>query len=248
MDEYAADQVIRWYERLERSIIDFADRVPLTSQNDALQAPFLATILIDACCLLDSVFRNMTPETVSINGKNKKRDDCKMPDFAQLHAATLDLPNTRSIMLVSAPSYRNPFKAWQDLITVGKYTPLSWWQSSNDLKHDCLINIHKATLGATLDALCALHQVLTRLVEMVPHLFRRGWFPTGHYLVDYILEEVAKGRLPDAFVVQTNLFAVPVGKPRGSPEERHFPENFSDLKPWKFQCKPELLSFLSIVG
>lgn len=249
MNEYVADQVLRWYERLERDILDFAEHVPLTPQNEDLQAPFLATTLIDACSLLDSVFRDMTDKSVLVNGENKKRDDCKIPDFAQLHSANLDLSNTRSIMLVSPPNYRAPFKPWENLTPGGDYIPLSWWQAYNDLKHDCLLNIHKATLGATLDALCALHQVLVRRIEMVPYLMRHGWFPTGHYLVDYILDDVAKkGSLPGVFVVQTNLFAVPVGKSSGlRPGEQQFPENFSNLAPWLYICKPELLEFLSII-
>ena len=245
MDDYVADQVLQWYERLERGIMDFAKHVPLTSQNEDIQAPSLATILTDACSLIDSVFRNMTSESVIVNGKDKKRDDCKIPDFAQLYSAKLDLPNTRSIMLVSPPRSKNPFKAWDGLTAGGEHIPLSWWQIYNDLKHDCLLNLDKATLGVTLDSICALHQVLCRRIDMIPNLMRRGWFPTGNYNVNFVLQEVAKGLLPDAFVVQTNLFAVPVGKVRGgTPQESQFPENVKDLKLWHFSCKPNLLEFL----
>lgn len=244
MDEYVASEVLRWYERLERKILEFAEHVPLTPQNEDIQSPSLATPLIEACSLLDSVFRNMTDKTVTVNGKKKSKDDCKIPDFAQLHSSPLDLPNTRSIMLVSPPSLRVPFEPWRNLTSGGSYIPLSWWQSSNDLKHDCLANLHKATLGATLDSLCALLQVLAKQFEMVRFLLRRGWFPTAEYTVDYILQDIGKGSLPSTFVVQTNLFAVPFRSRGAKPGEYQFPEDLKNLKLYDFKCKPELLEFL----
>jgi hypothetical protein len=63
MDQFVADQVLSWYERLERSVLDFGERVPLAVENEALKAPMLASALIDACSLLDSMFRDMTPES-----------------------------------------------------------------------------------------------------------------------------------------------------------------------------------------
>ncbi len=245
MDDYVADQVLRWYERLERGVLEFAEKVPLTQENENLRAPFLATILIDSCSLLDSIFRSRTPESVKIGEKVKNRDECKIPDFAALHAQTLDLPNTRSLMLVAPPSLRSPFKPWQVLTSESEYIPLSWWQCSNDLKHDCVSNLDKATLRVTLDSLCALHQVISRQVEMVPYLLRRGWFSTGQYPVDYIIKDLAQNGLPDVFVVQTKLFAVPIGKARGSSAaESQFPEDLKDLQIWRYQCKRELLDFL----
>ena len=80
-------------------------------------------------------------------------------------------------------------------------------------------------------------------------MMRRGWFPTGSYMVDYILGDVKNGSLPDAFVIQTKLFAVPIGTGRPmKPEECQFPENLDDLQPWKFTSKPEFLEFLGIIS
>ncbi len=242
------NQVLAWYERLERDTLEFGEKVPLTPQNESLQSPFLATTLIDACSLLDSVFRDMTPDHVVIDGASKKKSECKIPDFAQLHTAKLDLPNTRSLMLVSPPSYRIPFKAWEPIIAGNGYRPLPWWQASNELKHDCLTNLDRATLGVTLDALCALNQVLAKRLDIIPFLMRRGWFPLGGLPVDYILKRLEQGQLPDVFVVQTELFAVPVGQPLGaSPGLPQFPEALSELEPWRYKCKPELIAFLGRV-
>ena len=249
MDQFVANEVLRWYERLERIVLEFGERVPLTVENKAFKAPILASALIDACSLLDSVFRNMTPDPVSVNGKTKTRHDCNIADFAWLHSQILDLPDTRSVMLVSPPRYRAPFEMWKSLYANQSYVPLPWWQAYTDLKHDCLSNLDQATVGFTLDALCALNQVIARRLDMIRIVMRHGWFSSGIYDIGYVLGEVNEGKLPDTFVIQTKLFAVPVGAPRGSsPATSQFPTDLKDLNPHYFQCKKEFLEFFGSTG
>lgn len=190
MDQYVADQVLCWYERLERSVLEFGEHVTLTSENETLKAPVLASILIDACSLVDSMFRDMTPVSGSVNGKTKSNRECDIVDFARLHSQRLELPNTQSVVLVSPPRYRVPFEKWKDLTASHAYVPLPWWQAYTSLKHDCLSNLNQATVGFTLDALCALNQIIARRLDMVRIVMRHGWFPSGKYDISYILGEV----------------------------------------------------------
>ena len=39
VDEYALDQVLAWYERIEREVLEFSERVLLTTENETLKAP-----------------------------------------------------------------------------------------------------------------------------------------------------------------------------------------------------------------
>lgn len=243
MDEYTSEQVLLWYERIEKSVLDFIARVPYNQENKNIQAPILASYWIEACALLDSVFRDMTPEQTNIKnkkGEKKKRNDCKIEDFALLHAKPLDLPNTRSLILISPPSYLSPFKSWKnDLIPGDPYESLDWWHDYNNLKHDFIRSIKKVTLEGTVKALCALHQVLARRRDMVPMLVRRGWFPLGSWVPDYVFDAIKNNCLPGTFVVQTALFAVPVGK-------EQFPEEVEDIKPVVsgYTCKREFIEFI----
>jgi hypothetical protein len=249
MDQFVANEVLCWYERLERSVLEFGEGVPLTVENETLKAPILASILIDACSLLDSMFRDMTCDPVSVNGKTKTKKDCNIVDFAWLHSQSLDLPNTQSVMLVSPPRYRAPFEKWKSLNTSQGYVPLPWWQAYTDLKHDCLSNLDKATVGFTLDALCALNQIIARRLDMIRMVMRHGWFPSEGYDISFVLGEVNEGKLPDTFVIQTKIFAVPAGEPRGSSTAtRQFPADLKDLKPHFFQCKKEFLEFFGSTG
>jgi hypothetical protein len=182
------------------------------------------------------LLRDRTSDPVIVAGKTKRRRDCDICDFANIHASALDLPNTRSVVLVSPPSYRRPFEPWESLLKNGNYSPLSWWQDYNALKHDRLVDIEKGTLATALDATCALHQVIARRLDLVPSLLRRGWFSTGHWSVNAVLDDARKGSLPDTFIVQTRLFATPVGKCQ-------FPSDLAELHPGLFQCKSEFVEF-----
>ena len=157
MDDYTSSELLRWYERLERGILQFAEHVPLTPEHEQLDAPILVSCLMDACGLLDSVFRDMTSDPADVSGNKIPRGDCTIKEFAQLHAPSLELPKTRSVMLVSPSRHRNPFKPWESILSGGPYTDLDWWKAYNKVKHDRLANIKKCTLGISLDALCALH-------------------------------------------------------------------------------------------
>jgi hypothetical protein len=135
---------------------------------------------MDACGLLDSVFRDrIGNDPAIINGKSTAKKQCTIKDYAYLHSNSLDLPNTRSVMLVSPPRYRCPFAPWKNLSQ--EYLRLPWWEKYNSLKHDLLSNIQEGTLGNVLDALCALHQVLARSTSLIPILMRRGWFSPGGF-------------------------------------------------------------------
>ena len=162
MDQYQTDEALKAYERIETAIMQFAEHVPLVSKHESIESPALIPFIVDACSLIDSLFRDMTSDPVTVDTKTKARRDCDISDFAKLHAAALDLPNTRSVQLVSPPAYRMPFEPWQSLLTDGSYSALPWWQNHNSLKHDRLANLRMGTLGTALDAACALHQILSR--------------------------------------------------------------------------------------
>ena len=244
MHEFIAGQLLDWYERIEKGVLTFAEHVPLGIDNENFEAPMLASYLSDAGGLIDSVFRDMTTDDVSVQSRGKTREKCHIVDFYELHSTKLDLINTRSIMLVSPPRTRSPFQAWKD-----GYKALDWWQAYTNLKHDRLGNIEASTVGATLDAVSALHQVISRRLDLIPMLIRRGWLSTGGWTLGVVIEEAEKGRLPDTFVVQTKLFATPVGSKAGlNPGEEHFPHDLSKLKPHYFRAGMDFYKFFGSTG
>ncbi len=246
MDDYTKDQLLQWYERIEKVVLDFAERVPLSDTNEKIEVPKLVSPLMDACGLLDSVWRDMTPNPVIVGGKSKTRGACVITDFAELYAKKFDLPNTRSILRVTPQRYRTPFASWAGMLSGSAYTPLPWWQVYNELKHDRLRHMRKATLEVALDGICALHQVLSKHLELIPILLRRRWFTVGSKSIKDVLAGASRGRLPGAFVVETELFAVLVGQTSVVGKViRQFPQKMSDVRTGLLECKQSFVDFMA---
>jgi hypothetical protein len=142
VDEYRIDQALKAYERIEDGLVEFSEHVPIVAANEGIQSPALISGIVDACGLLDSLFRDMTPDPATVTGKTKRRRDCDS-----------------------------------------------------------------------------------------------GWFSAGFWNVNAVLDDARNGSLPDAFIVQTRLFATPVGK-------RQFPSDMAELHPGFFQCKSAFIEFL----
>jgi hypothetical protein len=209
MDDYTGDQVLRWYERLENALLDFQTHVPLTLDNESLKVPVLASVLLDAGGLVDSVFRDLTWDPAP---NAKRRDECRIDDFARFYAGIFSLPYTKSMLLTWPARLRNPFGPWADILAGSGYTPLPWWRGYNKLKHDRLRNLSACTVGVALDALCALHQVLSRRQDMARLLVKAGWWPLCGWNPEVIFQETDDWSLRSGtWVVQTKLFATPVG-------------------------------------
>lgn len=165
VDEYVQDQVLQWYERIEEQMLEFSKHVPMTEDSKAIPVPTSISWIMDACGLLDSVFRDLTPESVAVRGESKARKDCTIQDFAELYAHLFDLPRTRSLLLVSPLRYVMPFQGWKDRNESGAFSSLSWWKTYTNLKHDRLTYIREGTLGVAINSLAALHQVLSRAIS-----------------------------------------------------------------------------------
>jgi hypothetical protein len=240
------------YERIEKQLLEFSAHVPLTKENEELPFPRLITWIMDSCGLIDSVFRELSPDELTFtdkvgNERRKPKKDFNIYDYARLHAGQLDLPNTRSLLLVSPPRLYSPFAAWRNVTDRDPYPELNWWANYNSLKYDRLQNINLGTLGTALNSICALHQVLARInkPERLLMLLRRRWIVPGDYdpssLIGYIKE---KSRLPPgpSFMVRTELFAVPVGG------EEQLPEDISDIESFRFHAGPDLAIFFASLG
>lgn len=204
MDEYTGDQVLRWYERLELSVLEYSEHVPLVQANDNLESPFLVSCLMDAGGLIDSLFRELVDDSKPIKKKLKLKRDYNIDDFRHCFSSRLNLPNMKSILLQSPPRYLSPFSTWATATSEAEYLNPDWWKAYNNLKHDRLTFIKKGTLGAALNALCALHQLLARFPkrEMFKLLIRQGWLKINSWNPELILQEFESYETPVAkFIV-----------------------------------------------
>lgn len=234
MDEFCASLIIQWYEDVERRLIEFLSFIPLIPKNFDVFSPRLTSMITEACDVLDSLFREVSPSKVTIDGTTKKRKNLKIGDYAKLYANRLSSPITRSFVFVSPPRLLTPFSAWDVSVPPGQpYPTPPWWTVYNKQKHSRLQDAEKATLINVVEALCGLHQVIAKLCGLTDGLaeaiLRHGWVQTGEMNPHPILETLKDPQHiadphRDTYIVESKLFALPIGP--YSP----FPENINDLQ------------------
>jgi len=243
MDEYQTSSIIYWYEELEERLIEFLKFVPFTPEHLNVSSPRLASVVTETCNILDSLFREVSKPEETIKGKIKKRDKLVVTDYAELYAERLKLPATKSLIFVSPPQYLIPFEKWELLTMGGQHEALPWWRAYTKLKHSRIKNMKEATLANAVNSLCALHQVIAKLLPQLGRAtLRHGWFKDVSLRPD-ILIEMFEGKYAlshlgrDTFLVESKLFTVPVG-------QEGFPSDIADLKPALYHGSERLQRFL----
>ena len=152
--------VVSNFEELESRLIECLSYIPFIENNKQVISPKFIPIILEACSLIDSVFKN------SKGQKGKKHD---LKSYTRLVEHHLYLEEAISIFLNPPLLFITPFENWT------KAAP-TWWAAYNKLKHDRLDNYDAATYENAILAMSGLHQVISRSVEFAPALLSAGWF------------------------------------------------------------------------
>jgi hypothetical protein len=151
--------VLSNFEELESRLIECLSYIPFIENNKQVISPKFIPIILEACSLINSVFKN------SKGQKGKKHD---LKSYTKLVEQHLYLEEAISIFLNPPLRFLTPFENWT------KATP-AWWAAYNKLKHDRLDNYDAATYENAILAMSGLHQVISRSVEFAPVLLSAGW-------------------------------------------------------------------------
>jgi len=239
MNDIKAESVVQWYEYLEKQLSDYFKYVPPFAKNMKTCSPLLATVIVEACEIIDSLLRYVSPPVVTIKGKQKEREELELPDFFELYSNKLQLPERTAILLITPPEYRTPFKIWSKISSSNFESP-NWWKAHNKLKHQRLdYFLRKATLNTAIDALAGAIVIISSLPELVHILIRRNWFKLN-LNPEIILDAVNKNNLTSLFpfTVETSLFAVIFNK-------NPLPPNINDFRPVLYRGSSRLIKFFS---
>jgi hypothetical protein len=238
MKDSDAMQVLQWYELLEEELLDIIKDLPPADQNLKAFSPRLATVITESCGLLDSVFRQISPDPATVNGATKPAGKLVMRDYATLYAAEFELPSSRTILLTTPPRYLTPFAAWATLLSRGRYIRPPWWGTHTKLKHDRIAHIKKAQLEIAIQSLCALHMIISRVPEFAKMILRNNWVFCSGYNPEGVIE-VLQGTAKDewlSFLVESKLFIFARGAQK-------FPAKIDDFKPSMFKASEKIANF-----
>lgn len=237
MDDFDKDLILQWYEDLEDRLLNIMRYLPPAPENLNSYSPHLASLIMDACGLLDSILRQITPDPVTIDGKSVSRKELNIVHYGKLYAAKFELPGMKSIMLISPPKYHCPFTPWASLVSGGPYEPLPWWTTHTDLKHDRVANLQKARLAVAMESLCALHQVIAMVPDVGRMVLKRGWVPGRKPSPEIVIRALeGEAKFNESILVETKLFVVARG-------QKEFPERIEEFRPSFFNGSERLIDF-----
>lgn len=204
MEQKDAELVLDWYLELEQRFTDLLGMVPYAPETEAIQLPSISSVVLEACSLIDTVFRT------EFTGHKKKTRDLKMPDYAKFYETTYGLSDRRTVYLRYPIEYVTPFYGW---IANKRYKGMEWWTAYNDLKHDRIANYSKSTMKTALHSLCALHQIIAVLPSFINCLLRRNLMLNGNwnpiFVKDILNGETSNETYGVKAAFETDLFCSP---------------------------------------
>jgi hypothetical protein len=188
--------VVSNFEELESRLIECLSFIPFIENNKQVISPKFIPIILEACSLIDSVFKN------SKGQKGKKHD---LKSYTKLVEHHLYLEEATTIFLNPPLLFLTPFENWTK-------TAPSWWAAYNKLKHDRLDNYDAATYENAILAMSGLHQVISRSVEFAPVLLSAGWFNSNsHDVGELIAARFSLSGVPIQVIpVASKLFVSPL--------------------------------------
>lgn len=246
MNESIANSILKSYETLESSLLDFLSIVPPSKQNNSTWSPKLVNILLDCGSLLDSYFRAISPKEIVRVRKGRKRKvkrrEFNIDDFRIIfnNQGEQRLSDINCLVYFTPPTLLKPFEEW------GDYKTLFWWRAYNKIKHDRLTYEKLATIDVSIYALSGLFLAIVQQASMISMLVRHDWLKVGGYNPEYILpilsdekriSKMAPGAISDTFLVQTKLFIATIGT-------TPFPGLVKDIKPMYYIGNDRLVSLL----
>ena len=115
---------------------------------------------------------------------------------------------------------------------------MSWWNQYNRLKHNRLKWARSVSLFDTVEALCALHQLMTKVPEIIGMSLRFGWIELAGHNPDLLLDGLPTKISPamHEFLAYTTVFCTPI-------TNQHW-KVVADVHPAAFKNSLRLMHFL----
>jgi hypothetical protein len=182
---------------LEAQLIACREYLPFIEANKQAISPKFAPIIMEACSLIDSIFREITAD---------KTQHYNLKKYGLEHEPKLSLDDDLSLFLSSPVQVLRPYKDWT------KKQP-DWWAAHNKLKHDRLNNYEVATYTNAVLSVAGAHQLMARNKIFVGEFIKAGWINIHD---DELMIKVASSaqlgalmRNPPDMVIESRLFASP---------------------------------------
>ena len=178
-----ADNAIEGFLELENRFSDFVRAVPIAPEHNRVHSPLLASILLDACSLIETILKstmdndryNGIPDIANIRAMRYSQH----PPYLNIgHLKTVfraDVFYVKPVWYLPRGESSFPWYLWRN--TNGHPR---WWEEYNSVKHSRFEYASRATLLTTLHALKGLFLVLIQSLEFRERLVERSIVRSEH--------------------------------------------------------------------
>ena len=220
-----ADTVLNTYQSIEDSLHKVLQVVPYCDNHKQVWSDYLVAVLLEACSLLDSLWRAESWQSSCVRNE-KKKDNLGMFDYFKYFGQYME-PKWM-VFWGENPEIMYPFKGWSK---TGKYKTkddqnyLDWWTAYNNLKHDRLENRPQATLDKAVRVVGGLFLAILRCEDCRPAIAQAGWlFCAAVHRPEVWLGEDSPNCKGHYITAETRLFSYAVGwgNEAVSPKEKWF--------------------------
>lgn len=201
--------VISSYILAEHMLDDVLRVVPYCPSHESVWSPVLATVLLESCSQLDSLWQFEARQSSCVTQKSLDIKDY-FSYFGQY------LGYRWVLFWGEEPEQVHPYKPWASVASYATttYVQLDWWKAYNAVKHDRLRNRQEATLKRAVQSLSALFLNILRCEFCRDDVAQAGWLSAGpqaaHNPRCHLGEDSRSTK--DMYVLaESKLFSYPVG-------------------------------------
>lgn len=173
-----ADLAVDGFLELEARFSAFVRAVPPSSEHSRVHSPVLASILLDACSLIETVLKS-TMDSQRYNNianiqQHRARRYAQAPPFLNINDLRAvfrpDSLYAKPVWFLPRGESSFPWYVWRNQAGNPR-----WWSAYNDVKHSRFDNARRATLGTTMHAVKALFLTVVQSLDFRGRLVERGF-------------------------------------------------------------------------
>jgi len=222
LPEHQAEWAVAQYLDLETRLLNILSTIPYRPENYGAIIPALASVVVDAGTLVDSVCRAVTQ-----SGRTKQ--NANITDFADDLEPLCRLSELHTMLYAYPPQMLTPFAAWRDSHHDERPSP-GWWTAHNQLKHNRLAHLDGGTLQNAVGAACGVHQLLVSSADFFVPLMRHDMLHTNMRTQPWVASALLGSIEECDAMVESKLFVTCVGLAR-------FPSTIEAIDPSRYVSK-----------
>lgn len=203
---FSANSVLSTYRFSESMLSEVLEVVPYCPEHEGVWSPRLATIVLDVCSQLDSLWKYEARQSPYVS-----KPQLNIKDYFEYYGK--QVAPRWLVFWAEEPLRLQPFVRWANLsgYTRDDYEKLEWWGAYNKLKHDRYRNCTYATLAISVSALAGLFLSILRYEGCRAALAQSGWLAGNDSEPAAWLGEDSSSTKDKYVTVETGLFSYPVG-------------------------------------